>query len=85
MATTNNKISATKIDIYDKLLSIARLNFPDYDNYDFMRSGAFGWMIESMAMSIRDNALYKTMLYNESFLNLAVMPKSIYSRANVQR
>lgn len=83
MATTNNKISATKIDIYDKLLSIARLNFPDYDNYDFMRSGAFGWMIESMAMSIRDNALYKTMLYNESFLNLAVMPKSIYSRAKM--
>jgi hypothetical protein len=36
-----------------------------------------------MAMITRDSAFHKTMLYNENFLNTAVMPKSVYNWAKM--
>lgn len=73
-----NIIPATQYDIYSKLLYIAS-KYTDIQNEDFLRSGLFGYITESMAMIMRDSSIHKTMLYNESFLNTAIIPKSIYN------
>ena len=70
-----NIISSSKKEIYTKLLDIAE-KYTDIKNTDFLKTGLFGYITESMAMMIRDSSYHKTMLYNESFLNTAVIPKS---------
>jgi hypothetical protein len=84
MSTINNKevISSSKYDIYSKLMFIANKYF-DVQNEDFLKVGLFGYITESMAMIARDSSFHKTMLYNESFLNTAVMPKSVYNYAKM--
>jgi hypothetical protein len=86
MSNDLNIISSSKNEIYTKLLNIAAngqyvTSTSDFANVDFLRSGEFGYVTESLAMLIRDSAFQKTMLYNENFLNTAVMPKSIYNWA----
>lgn len=87
MATSDlNVISSSKNEIYNKLLNIAAsgeyvTSSSNFANVDFLRSGEFGYVTESLAMFIRDSAFQKTMLYNENFLNTAIMPKSIYNWA----
>lgn len=76
-----NLIPATQSDIYSKLFYIAK-KYVNTDA-DFLRSGLFGYITESMAMIMRDSSIHKTILYNESFLNTAVMPKSIYNWAKM--
>jgi hypothetical protein len=76
-----NKISFANFDIYEKLLEIASKHVSLNAGDDFLRLGLFGYITEGMAASIRDNALQKTMLYNESFLNTAILPESIYNYA----
>jgi hypothetical protein len=82
-------VSSSLSDIYKKYLNLAAAqNYlsPDGDsfgNLDFLRSGLFGWIMESFAMFTRDAAFQKTMLYNEGFLNTAVMPSSIYNWAKM--
>jgi hypothetical protein len=79
MATEDKTlISSSQYDIYSKLLAIAS-KYTDINNEDFLRTGLFGYITESMAMIARDSSFHKTMLYNESFLNTAVMPKSVYN------
>jgi hypothetical protein len=75
-------VSSSKYDIYSKLIFIASKYF-DVQNEDFLKTGLFGYITESMAMVTRDSSFHKTMLYNESFLNTAVMPKSVYNWAKM--
>ena len=72
-----NKVSGSKYDIYEKFMAIAEHYFGT--NSDYLRSGFMAYATECMALIMRDSAIHKTMLYNESFLNTAVMPKSIYN------
>lgn len=76
-----NKISFANFDIYEKLLEIASKHVSLNNESDFLRLGLFGYVTEGMAANIRDNALQKTMLYNESFLNSAIIPDSVYNYA----
>jgi hypothetical protein len=83
MALKNiERISPSKYDIYSKLMLVASRYF-DVQNEDFLKTGLFGYITESMAMITRDSSFHKTMLYNESFLNTAVMPKSVYNWAKM--
>jgi hypothetical protein len=83
MAINDRELSsASKYDIYAKLMFLANKYF-DVQNEDFLKVGLFGYVTESMAMIARDSSLHKTMLYNESFLNTAVMPKSVYNWAKM--
>jgi len=83
MAINDKELSsASKYDIYSKLMFLANKYF-DVQNEDFLKVGLFGYVTESMAMIARDSSLHKTMLYNESFLNTAVMPKSVYNWAKM--
>lgn len=85
MANTNNDIISTspsKLDIYTKLLDIAG-KYTDIENTDYLKSGLFGYIAESMAMMIRDSSYHKAMLYNESFLNTAIIPQSVYNWAKM--
>jgi len=75
-------VSSSQYNIYEKLLTIAS-NYTDITNEDFLRTGLFGYITESMAMIARDSSFHKTMLYNESFLNTANMPKSVYNWAKM--
>lgn len=78
----DNKISSSKREIYTKLLDIAE-KYTDIKNTDFLKTGLFGYMTESMAMMMRDSTIHKSMLYNESFLNTAMLPKSVYNWAKM--
>ena len=75
-------VSSSKYDIYSKFLNVAR-KYTDVENTDYIKTGLFGYMTESMAMIARDSSYHKTMLYNESFLNTAVMPKTVYNWAKM--
>lgn len=81
-----NTISSSKYDIYTKLLDLAAASEyvttrDNFNNVDFIKSGLFGYVTESMAMIMRDSSFHKTMIYRENFLNTAIMPQSIYNWA----
>lgn len=76
----NNKISASKKEIYTKLLDIAE-KYTDIQDTNYLTSGLFGYMTESFAMAMRDCAYHSEMAYNEHFLNKAVIPESVYNIA----
>lgn len=76
-----NVISASKYDIYNKYLAIGEKYFGA--NKDYLSFGAIGYWTELMASNLRDSAIHKTMIYNENFLNTAIMPKSIYNWAKM--
>ena len=83
MATEDKTlVSSSQYDIYAKLLAIAS-KYTDINNEDFLKTGLFGYITESMALIARDSSFHKTMLYNESFLNTANMPKSVYNWAKM--
>lgn len=79
--TNINKVSGSKYDIYNKFLTLAEHYFGT--NTDYLRSGFMSYVTECMASVMRDSAIHKSMLYNESFLNTAIMPKSIYNWAKM--
>lgn len=76
-----NYISTSKKEIYTKLLNVAS-NYINGDT-DFAKTGLFGYITESMAMILRDTTFHTSMMYNESFLNTAVIPKSVYNWAKM--
>jgi len=78
----NRKISSSKKEIYNNLLDIAE-KYTNINNTDFLKTGLFGYITESMAMMMRDSTFHKSMIYNESFLNSAVIPKSVYNWAKM--
>jgi len=80
--TTTNRISPSKYDIEEKLLTIAS-KFTDITDTDYLKAGLFGAIIDMNASMMRDSTIHKNMLYNESFLNTAIMPKSIYNWAKM--
>ena len=82
MNSNNYKNTYSKKEIYSKLLDIAG-KYTNITNEDYLKSGLFGYLTESMAMMIKDSSLHKSMLYKESFLNTAVIPKSIYNWAKM--
>lgn len=84
MATELNRVSGSLTDIYEKFLAIAENQFgTNSGNTDYLRSGFMAYVTECMSLIMRDSAIHKTMLYNESFLNTAVIPKSIYNWAKM--
>ena len=82
MANDINRVSPSKYDIYEKLLDIAK-NYTDTENTDYLKTGLFGYLTESMAMMMRDSSLQKAMLYNENNLNTAVIPSTVYNWAKM--
>jgi hypothetical protein len=80
--TNLSGVSSSRFDIYSKLLTIAN-NYTNVFDTDFLRTGLFGYITEAMSMVARDGSFHRTMLYNESFLNTAVMPKSVYNWAKM--
>jgi hypothetical protein len=87
MASTTsetNIISASKADIYSKLLAIAEKELPsDISVDDFLKSSLFGYVTESLAMIARDSAIHSSMMYKEAFLSTATMPRSVYNWAKM--
>lgn len=79
---SNNKITYNKKDVHERLLDIAK-KYTENISEESLKAGAFGYMTEVMSMMIKDSALHKNMLYRESFLNTAVMPKSVYNWAKM--
>ena len=79
---SSSKNSYSKKEIHSKLLDIAA-KYTNPESEDYLKSSLFGYLTESMSMMIRDSSLHKAMLYRESFLNTAVMPKSIYNWAKM--
>lgn len=75
-------ISTSKKEIYSKLMDIAG-KYTDIENSDFAKTGLFGYITESMAMAMRDSTFHTSMMYNESFLNTAIIPKSVYNWAKM--
>ena len=75
-------ISTSKKEIYSKVLDIAEKYLP-VSEYDFAKTGLFAYITETMAMTLRDTAFHAGMMYNESFLNTAIIPKSIYNWAKM--
>ena len=82
MSSGKNIISTSKKEIYTKLLDIAG-KYIDIEKSDFAQTGLFGYITESMAMAMRDSAFHTGMMYNESFLNTAIIPKSVYNWAKM--
>ena len=82
MSSGKNIISTSKKEIYTKLLDIAG-KYIDIEKSDFAQTGLFGYITESMAMSLRDSTFHTGMMYNESFLNTAIIPKSVYNWAKM--
>ena len=83
---SENRTSASKREIYSKLLDIAS-KYTDVENTDYLRAGLFGYVTESMAAAIRDSSYHKDMVYRESSLNTAIIPATVYNWAktfNVQ-
>jgi len=79
---SNNTISSSKKEIYSKFLDIAE-KYMDVENTDFLTTGEFGYINECLALIARDSAINKSMIYNESFLNTAIMPQSVYNWAKM--
>jgi len=77
-----NRITPSKNEIYLKLMDIAG-KYTDTKSSDFLKTGFFGYYTESMAMMMRDSAFHKSMLYNENFLNTAIIPRSVYNWAKM--
>jgi len=75
-------VSTSRYDIYAKLLNVAS-SYTDVTNTNYLRTGLFGYITESLALIARDSSYHKTMLYNENFLNTAVIPKSVYNWAKM--
>lgn len=82
MSNSKNIISTSKKEIYTKLMDIAG-KYTDIKNSDFAKTGLFGYITESMAMTLRDSTLHTSMMYNESFLNTAIIPRSVYNWAKM--
>ena len=78
----DNIITSSKKEIYGKLLDIAE-KYTDIKDSDFLKTGLFGYITESMAMMMRDSSYHKSMVYNEVFLNTAIIPKSVYNWAKL--
>ena len=81
-------ITSGQYDIYAKLFDIAAsgeyiASSEDITNVDFLRTGVFGYTLESLALMFQESTFHKTMIYKESQLYTAVMPKSIYNRAKL--
>lgn len=70
-------------DIYQKMSLLAEKYSSDYTNQDFLKTGLFGWLTEFSACMVRDSTFHRSMLYSESFLNTAVMSKSVYNWAKM--
>ena len=77
-----NRTTYSKKEIHSKLIDIAN-KYSEIDNEDYLKAGLFGYITESLSMIMRDSSIHKSMLYKESFLNTAVMPKSIYNWAKM--
>jgi hypothetical protein len=52
-----DKISFSQYDIYSKLLEVAQRHMPEGTDSDFLRTGLFGYITESLAMGMRDSSL----------------------------
>jgi hypothetical protein len=50
-------ISFSQYDVYSKLIEVANRHIPANDTMDFLRTGLFGYITESLAMGLRDSAL----------------------------
>jgi len=90
MATNTdlNTIGSSKYDIYSKLLDLCAsseyiTDQNNFENIDFLKTGLFGYITESLALIMRDSSFHKTMVYRENFLNTAIMPQSIYNFAKM--
>lgn len=85
MADTEEKIRITpsKTDVDGKLLSILESNLDRFDisNTDFLNSGSWGYIKDTLSMAIRDSAYYKTYLEREHNLSTAVSAKAIHNHA----
>jgi hypothetical protein len=83
-----NTISSSKYDIYTKLLDLLAAGEyataqDEFDDVDFLKAGLLGYVTEATAMSIRDSAFHKMMVYRESFLSSAIIPSSVYGYAKM--
>lgn len=81
--STSITSTPSKMDIYSKLTDIAKKYIDSDSDVDYLNAGLFGYLTEALAMMTRDSAYHKTMLYNESFLNTAVIPESVYNWAKM--
>lgn len=75
-------ITSNVNDLYLKMLQIAQ-KYMDVKNNDILKAGFMGYMMEVMAMFMRDSILHRNMIYNEAFLNTASLPRSIYNWAKM--
>lgn len=81
-------ITSNQYDIYSKLYDVAVsgeyiASNEDLDNIDFLRTGTFGYILESLTLMAEESSFHKMMVSRESQLYTAIMPKSIYNSAKL--
>jgi hypothetical protein len=79
----NITVNPSTYSIYDKILNGIGSKYLDIENNDILKAGELGYMTEVMAMIARDGIIHRNLMYNESFLNTASIPKSIYNWAKM--
>jgi len=86
MAIDNIKpiaIASESYDLHEQWLSQIGPKYLDMDNINTLKVGLFGYINEVMARATRDGAYQRNALYDESFLNTASKPSSIYNYAKM--
>ena len=78
-------LSTNFYEIEERILEIAKDYFTDpntgEEKINYLKSGFFGWLIESLAELQMDDLLMKNIIYNETFLNSMSLSTSIYNKA----
>ena len=78
---TVNFVSPSLLDIENKFKEIQKMKLNLSD--DFLDTGVFGYINQANAVMLRDSILHRSSIYNESFLNTAIIPQSIYNWAKL--
>lgn len=86
MNTELIQIGSSVYDIESYVAGLATKYFKNADgslmDINTMRTGMFGWLTEAQSQLAFNSILFKSILYDEHFLNTAQLSESIYNFAN---
>ena len=78
-----NTISNDQYGFMQAFMKLAEKCFPQVPDTteDTTKTGMFGYLTEIAAHSAKSSQFHRTLLYNEFFLNTAMMPSTVYNKA----
>jgi len=81
------KIGSSIYDIENNLLKLTEKYFLDNEGYkldiNLLKTGLFGWLIESLGLLSINSLYYKAAMDDERFPNTVSLPKNIYNFATI--